>query len=188
MSFARPVLKRLLREARSESGLSLIELLIVMLLMGMLLGTITTILVSGIGTQSGLTATFGAETNLHTGLGKLRTDVNLACSESAQSATSVTLVDPPCDGTKNVTWCTQGSGSVYGLYRITSGSTCTGGVKYADYLTGGSIFTYTAQNSPTGSYALPRLHVDVTVNPTPTLARNNYRVVDDLVFRNGVRQ
>jgi hypothetical protein len=97
MSFARPVLKRLLREARSESGLSLIELLIVMLLMGMLLGTITTILVSGIGTQSGLTATFGAETNLHTGLGKLRTDVNLACSESAQSATSVTLVDPPCD-------------------------------------------------------------------------------------------
>src|SRR5207249_2255631 len=107
------------------------------------------------------------------GLDRMRKDVHLACSQTAQSATSVTVSEPPCDGTVLVTWCTRGSGSAYGLYRI-SGSACSGGIDYADYLTGGSIFSYLAQNTTnttpsTGSNALPRLHVDATVNTTPSV-------------------
>jgi hypothetical protein len=116
----------------------------------------------------------------------MRKDVHLACSQTAQSATSVTLSNPPCDGTNIITWCTRGSGSVYSLYRVT-GSTCTGGVDLADYLTTGSIFSYLGPNVTAGSNALPRLHVDLRVNATPATTATGYRVVDDLVFRNGLR-
>jgi len=181
------LLRRLLRPARSEHGFTLVELLTVMAILSLVLLGITALYLSGVRTQAKLTSDFEAQTSLHTGLDKMRTDVHLACSETAQSATSVTLSLPPCDGTDLVTWCTRGSGSVYALYRV-SGSTCSGGVEYADYLTGGSIFTYTAQNSPSGSYSLPREHVDMTVNATPTNTGTSYHVVDDLVFDNGARE
>jgi prepilin-type N-terminal cleavage/methylation domain-containing protein len=181
-----PLLRRLTLRARGERGFTLVELMTVMAIMSLVLLGITSLYLSGIRTQTNLTASFQAQIALHVGLDKMRNDVHLACSQTAQSATSVTLSDPPCNGTNNITWCTQGSGSVYGLYRIL-GSTCTGGTKVADYLTGGSIFTYTASNVTAGSNALPRLHVDMTVNTTPAVGATSYRAVDDLVFRNGVR-
>jgi type II secretory pathway pseudopilin PulG len=183
--------RKLASRARDDRGTSLIELLVVMVCMSLILGGVVGIYVSGLQAQAGLTAGFQAQTAIHLGVNKMRKDINLACSETAQSATSVTLSEPPCDGTVLVTWCTQGSGTQYGLYRI-SGSTCTGGSLWADYLTGGSIFSYLAQNTTnttpaTGSYALPRLHVDMTVNSNPAQATFAYREVDDFVFRNGLR-
>ena len=176
---------------RNERGYTLVELLTVMVMLGLVFLGIISLYLSGVRAQSNLSDTFSAQTSLHVGLDKLRADVHLACSQTAQSGTSVTLSLPvsstgTCDGTSLVTWCTQGSGSVYGLYRI-AGSTCSGGTKYADFITGGSIFTYTAQNSPSGSHALPRLHVDITLNTTPAKTTTRYHVVDDLVFRNGLR-
>jgi len=179
--------RRLLRRARSERGFTAVELLVVMVLLAIVMGSIATIYLSGVHTTANLTSQFRAQSSLHTGLNKMRIDVNLACSQTAQSATSVTLDLPPCDGTKQITWCTRTNGSQYSIYRV-SGSSCTGGFDWTDYVTSSSIFTYTAQNTPSGDYALPRLHIDVTVNATPTLTSTRYRVVDDLVFRNGARQ
>ena len=192
MAYPADLVRRLVRRTRSEHGFSLIELLAVMAILSFVMAGIITLYVSGVRTQANLTASFQAQTALHVGLDKMRKDVHQACSQTAQSATSVTLSETPCDGTQMVTWCTQGSGSVYGLYRV-SGSTCSGGVKFADYLTGGSIFSYLGPNTTpttpaTGSNALPRLHVDMTVNATPATSATRYRLVDDLVFRNGVRQ
>jgi prepilin-type N-terminal cleavage/methylation domain-containing protein len=179
------------QHASTEVGFTLVELLMVMVITGLVLTGIITLYLSGVSTQAKLAARFQAETALHVGLNKMRTDVHLACSQTAQSATSVTLWDPPCDGTNVVTWCTQGSGSVYGLYRVT-GSTCTGGTKYGDFLTSGSIFSYLGPNvtnttPSTGSNVLPRVHVDMTVNATPSVSSNRFHIVDDLVFRNGLR-
>jgi type II secretory pathway pseudopilin PulG len=181
-----PLLRRLTLRASSERGFTLVEVVTLMAIMSLVLIGIISLYLSGVLTQANLTASFQAQTSLHVGLDKMRNDVHLACSQTAQSASSVTLSQPPCDGTNVVTWCTQGSGSVYGLYRIT-GSSCTGGTKFADYLTSASIFSYIASNVTVGSNALPRLHVDMTVNATPTSGATGYRVVDDLVFRNGVR-
>ena len=182
---------------RNERGYTLVELLTVMAILSLVSMAIITLYISGVRTQANLSATFAAQTSLRVGLDKLRGDVHLACSEYAQSGTSVTLYLPDssapltstgtCNPTHMVTWCTQGSGSVYGLYRIDASSTCSGGIKYADFLTGGSIFTYTAQNSPSGSHALPRLHVDLTLNLTPAKTTTRYHVVDDLVFEDGLR-
>ena len=186
MAHPAALVRKRARRIRSEHGFTLVELLAVMAILSLVLTGVISLYISGVSTQANLTASFQAQTSLHVGLDKMRKDVHLACSQTAQSATSVTLSLPPCDGTKMVTWCTQGSGSVYGLYRV-SGSTCTGGVDFADYLTGGSIFSYLAQNVTVGSNALPRLHVDMTVNATPASSATGYRVTDDLVFRNGVR-
>ena len=177
---------RLRSLAREQGGFTLIELVAAMTMLAVVAGGISVLFVSGNGTQATLSADFTAQSSVHLGLDKLRVDVHAACSETAQAATAVTLSEPPCDGSVLVTWCTRGSGSVYGLYRV-SGSTCTGGYKWADYLTGGSIFSYLGPNVTAGSNALPRLHVDLTVNATPTRTVTGYRVVDDLVFRNGPR-
>jgi len=169
-----------------------VELLAVMIILGLVLTGIVSLYLSGANSQATLSASFQAQTALHTALDRMRKDVHLACSQTAQSATSVTLSESPCDGTVLVTWCTRANGTQYSLYRV-SGSSCTGGTDAADYLTGGSIFSYLAQNQTnttpaTGSYALPRLHIDLTLNATPATTVSSYRIVDDLVFVNGVRQ
>jgi prepilin-type N-terminal cleavage/methylation domain-containing protein len=186
MARSSALLRRFLRRARSDHGVSLVELLAVMVIMTLVMTGVITLYISGVTTQGKLTANFQAETALHVGLGKIRADVHLACTQSANSTSSVTLSLPPCNAPVSVTWCTRGSGSAYSLYRI-AGSSCSGGTSYADFITSGSIFTYYAQNSPSGSNVLPRLHVDMTVNATPTITGTSLHVLDDLVFRNGAR-
>lgn len=179
---------------RDERGFTLVELLAVMVITSLVFGGLITAYLSGVRTSTRLTADFRAQTALHLGMDKLRADTHLACAQTAQSATSVTLSLPPAAGglcsapsLVTVTWCTQASGSTYSLYRVV-GATCVGGYDEADYLTSGSIFTYTAQNTTAGSNDLPRLHVDVTLKGgSGGAAATSYRLVDDLVFENGPR-
>jgi len=176
---------------RDERGYTLVELLAVMTILGFVMTAVVSLYISGVKAQNKVNTTFQAQTSLHIGIDRMRRDVHLACSETAQSSTSVTLSLPgtssgSCDGTNLVTWCTAANGSQYSLYRI-AGSSCSNGVDLADYLTSGSIFTYTDANSPSGSYAAARLHIDVTVNAAPTTSGTSYHEVDDLVFRNSTR-
>ena len=171
---------------KNERGYSLVELLTVMVILSFVMSGVTAIFIAGLHSQARQTAVFEGQTSLHVGLDRLRTDVHAACAESGQSATSVTLSLPPCDGSRLVTWCTQRNGALYSLYRNV-GPAC-GGEPFADYLTSGSIFAYTPPNVPTGSYALPRLHIDITINAAPKTASARFHVVDDIAFRNGQRQ
>ena len=187
-------LRACLRRLRDERGFTLVELLTVMALLSIVMAGVVVLDISGVRTQTNLTSKFNAQTMLRTGLDRIRTDMHLACSETAQSATSVTLSLPPsassttCDGTNLVTWCTSGSSSRYGLYRIPSAAaTCTNGQKLADYLTSGSIFTYYGPNTPASSYSLARIHLDITANATPTNSNLAYHVVDDVSFGNSAR-
>ena len=86
-----------------------------------------------------------------------------------------------------VTWCTLGSGSRYALYRLSGAVGCSAGPKFADWLTVGTVFTFSAQNTPAGTYTLARLHVDFPINLTPTKTTDAYRLVDDVAFRNSPR-
>ena len=176
---------------RDERGFTLVELLTVMVILSLVMTALIAIYLSGQRTQARLTADFQAQTALHLGMDKLRADTHLACTETAQTASSVTLSLPPAAGglctdssLVSVNWCTRANGSTFSLYRV-SGSTCSGGVDEADYLTSGSIFTYTAPDATT--HDLPRLHVDATLKGATTGAATNYRLIDDLVFENGTR-
>lgn len=186
-----------LRAARhrlaGESGYTLVELLVVMVILILVVSSLTTVFMSGSKAEARLNNRFQAQSNARVALDRMRREIHNACGVGTTATNLVQLAFPPnCPTggsvTATVTYCTSGSASRYGLYRIGSASaTCTNGVKLVDFLTSGTPFAYTARNTPSGSYLLARLHVDLQINVTPTQTANRYRLIDDIVFRNSAR-
>jgi prepilin-type N-terminal cleavage/methylation domain-containing protein len=199
----RRVLRRLAGSSRRVSerdGYTLVELLTVVAILGVVLGGLTTVFVSGSNAQVNEQHRFNAQEEAGVALDKLRADAHYACQVSlnavgAPLGSSVTLWFPDQSGTclhsspsadVEVTWCTSGSGIRWGLYRQ-AGSSCgaSTGEQWADYLTSGAAFAV----SPADSSALARLHVDLPVNTRPDAQqREGYQLSDDIALRNTTRQ
>lgn len=203
------VVRNLRRRLARESGYTLIEMLTVMAIMGVVMGGITTLFVTGINAESDQNNRFQAQLNARLSLDKIRREVHTAgCITLSGTKSTVNGVDyyptmtektidtstsPATCTTATYTWCTasvNSSTTRFALYRQ-SGSTCTstGGTKYADYLTSGTVFAY---NTTSGSYTgpsgmLPKLTVDLAVNRKPTNTAETYELKDDIVLRNGFR-
>jgi prepilin-type N-terminal cleavage/methylation domain-containing protein len=196
------MIRSLLRRARDERGYTLVEMLTVMVIMGIVIGGLTTVFVSASKSENDMSRRFQAQLSARLGLDKLRrearcaTDVSSA-TPSSSSASSVTLTLPSyCKtGTGSVTWCTRSiATNRYGLYRA-AGTSCSGGVLWADYLvptasaptcatpTALCVFGYTAQSTT----SLAKLHVDLPVNLKPSNAVDMYELADDVVLRNSSR-
>jgi prepilin-type N-terminal cleavage/methylation domain-containing protein len=199
--------RRALRRLGGERGYSLIEMLTVMVIMGVVMSSLTTVFVTASNSETDMNNRYQAQLTVRLALDKMRREVHCAKvatpSGSATSSVTLTLSWTQSDGTTfncktgsgSVTWCTRNvATNQYALYRVV-GSTCTGGVKWGDFLvpsagatTCGSptalcIFTYTAQS--TGSLAT--LHVDIPVNISPAKTVERYELVDDIVLRNSAR-
>ena len=181
---------------RAERGYTLIEMLTVMVIMGLVMGGITSLFVSGTNAEADQNNRFQAQLNARLALDKIRREVHCASSitlsgtPSGSNYPAMTENSTGCGGVQ-YSWCTASvSTNRFRLYRQ-SGSSCnsTSGTKYADYLTSGTIFSYnTASGSGTGPVgSLPKLTVDITVNRTPTKSAENYELKDDIVLRNGTR-
>ncbi len=190
--------RHLLRRLRAEGGYSLIEMLTVLVVMGVVMGNLTTVFVSASNSELDLNNRFQAQLNARLALDKVRREVHCATvATPTGSSSSVTLTLPTyCKtGTGSVTWCTRSvATNRYALYRVV-GATCTGGVKWADYLVASStapicgsptalcIFSYTAQSTS----SLAKLHVDFPVNIKPAKTVELYELIDDIVLRNSTR-
>jgi prepilin-type N-terminal cleavage/methylation domain-containing protein len=175
---------RLLRRLRDERGLTLVELMLTLSIMSVVLASVSLLLVRGNNTESDMSTRFRAQSGVRVAVDRLDRDVHCAQSVSG-SATLVTLVLPAgCSSGGTVSWCTVGSGSRYALYRQ-SGATCgASGVRWADYLTTGSVFTIFG-HSPT---TLAKLRVDLTMSLRAALRPSEaYELQDDLVLRNSTR-
>jgi prepilin-type N-terminal cleavage/methylation domain-containing protein len=190
---------RLLRRlARGDRGWTLIELLVVTVIMGVITAAITTLFIQGSNAEGDMNSRFQAQQAARLALDKVRREVHCASSATptAQSS-SVTITLPSyCKtGSGSITWCTRSNGTNrYALYRVV-GTTCSGGIKWADYLipsatapTCGSpvalcIFNYVAQSST----ALAKLSVDFPVNPKPSKSVESYELKDDVVLLNSTR-
>ena len=187
---------RLLQALRRERGYSLIEMLIVLSIMSVVMGALTTVFVHASNAELDMNNRFQAQQGARLALDKMRREVHCAsvATPTGQSS-SVTLTLPNyCKtGTGSITWCTRNvSTNRYALYRVV-GSTCSGGVKWADYLVPTSsapvcsgalcIFTYTAQSTT----SLAKLHVDFPVNIKPSKSVELYELADDIVLRNSSR-
>lgn len=207
-------MKRALRRLRTtEDGFTLVELVTVMVILSVVLGGIVAIFTAGLNSDADLNRRFAAQADARLGMDKLRREIHSACTViGANNNTAVSAValsfTTSCTAasTATVTWCTGlVSAGRYALYRVpaaTCGTPSSSTPKFADYLTSGTVFTFIPQNAHTtsigggagslaatdGSYALPRLHVDMTVNRNTSKPRDAYRLVDDIAFRNGVRQ
>jgi Tfp pilus assembly protein PilW len=182
-----PARLRPLRLLRDERGYSVFELLVVMGIMGIVLSGLTTIFVSGSKAELDLNRRFQAQSAARLALDKMRKEIHCA-SGATSTGSTVTLTMPSgCKTASNttVTWCTSQVGTSttrYRLYRYESSGTCTGGVKWADYLTQSSLFTFTQQSSS----SLAKLHVLLPVSLNGS-NKGKYALQDDIYLRNTTR-
>jgi prepilin-type N-terminal cleavage/methylation domain-containing protein len=196
----RAFVDRLLRE---ERGYSLVELLTVMAILAIVMGGLTTVFASATNAEADMQNRYRAQQASRLALDKLRREVH--CSQTgtpASTLTSAVTLSVPgyCKTINNglstptsITWCTRNiATNRYALYRVV-GTTCSGGVKWADNLTPTSTATVCDGSlcvfnfMPSSTTSLARLHVDFPVNPKPTKSVDTYELIDDLVLRNSTR-
>ena len=168
-----------------QDGYTVVELLVVMLILGSVMGSLTVLFVQGANAELDLNNRFQAQQGARLALDKLRRETHCASQASIASSSSVTLtLASYCPtGNGSVTWCTFGSGSRYGLYRKVGGTCDASGVKWADYLTTGAVFAYTPQSPE----SLAKLRIDFPVNVNPRKSVEAYELVDEIVLRNSSR-
>jgi prepilin-type N-terminal cleavage/methylation domain-containing protein len=196
---------RILRALGRERGYTLVEMLITLVIMGVVMGALTTVFVQASNAEQDMNNRFQAQQQARLALDTMRREVhcaNVATPNGSSSSVTITLpswTNP--DGTTghcktgsgSVTWCTRSvATNRYALYRV-AGATCSGGVKWADYLVPSStatacsgalcIFNYTPQSTT----SLAKLHVDFPVNIKPLKSVELYELVDDIVLRNSSR-
>ena len=181
---------------RSERGYTLVEMLTVLVIMGVVMGGLTTVFVSATNSEADMNNRFQAQLNARLALDKMRREIHcasVATPTGASSSVTITLPTYCKTGSGSVTWCTRANGTNrYALYRV-PGATCTGGVLWADYLVpsstatvcGGAlcIFNYTAQSLS----SLAKIGVDFPVNVKPSKTVELYELQDDIVLRNSTR-
>lgn len=176
------------RLRREESGFTLIELVTVL---GMLVIVVTALayaLMAAQRSEEEMNRRFGSQINARIALDQIRREVHCASAVTPTgSAASVTITlggrCPTAAAGTTVSWCTVGSGTRYVLYRKV-GATCdAAGKKTVDYLTSGTVFSFTPQ-SPT---SLAMLSVSLPVNTRPASGLPDYRLADDIVLRNSTR-
>jgi prepilin-type N-terminal cleavage/methylation domain-containing protein len=188
--------RALLRRLRSdEGGYSLIELIATMAILGIVLGALTNVFVTGSHAELDMNKRFQAQQNARLALDRIRTDIHCAASVTigtiAVLGDQVQISEPNCStansGQTTVTWCvltkTGYTPTRYTLYRE-AGTTCdaTNGTMVADYLNkNGAIFSYTA--APAGQ--LQRVSVDFPVQLSAT--GGVYELSDQIVLRNSAR-
>ena len=184
------------RRLLAEHGYSLIEMLVVLIIMGVVMTSLTTVFVQASNSETDMNNRFQAQLTAKLALDKMRREVHCASVVTpAGTSSSVTITLPSyCKtGSGAITWCTRSNGTNrYALYRVV-GSTCTGGVMWADFLvptstatvSGGAlqIFNYTAQSTS----SLAKLRVDFPVNVKPSKTVELYELIDDIVLRNSSR-
>ena len=167
-----------------ESGVTLVEVLITMILLGIVLGGLSNILVSGLRASSDTSARTGGQANIQTAVNRL--EYELRCSSGATvpnagvANSSVTLTLPTeCVNTTQTTytWCVSGGS----LLRYAA-STCTGTAQtFATDVTTATPFTLTHTSGD-----LPQLTIDLTVNLS-TRSSDAVSVADTITLRNGAR-
>jgi type II secretory pathway pseudopilin PulG len=174
----------------------LIELLVVMAILVVVVGGLTTMLVNGSSAELRVSQRVQAQQQALSALDRIRADVHCASAAQAQTINTypgLKLAVGSCyASTPTVSWCAVPvTSSRFQLYRSTStavGVTCTAGdttrTLVSDYLTSGT----TAFGTPTiPQFTLQNVNVDFTVSVSPTIVANVYRLADSIVAQNSSR-
>jgi hypothetical protein len=164
------------------------ELVMTVAILGIVVGGITSMLISATKHEAALNLEFQAQESARLALSELRSDLHCASSVSPASGTvsSITLTLSGCPtgnatGTCSVTWATVAHGTRYDLRRAADAScTHSGSRTWAKSLIAASIFT-----AAWTSRTLPDVAVDFSVAAG---RKRPYRLADTIYLRNGVRQ
>jgi prepilin-type N-terminal cleavage/methylation domain-containing protein len=178
---------------RDRGGYTLVELLAVLAIFLTIATALTTLFVSGSKAELDANNRFQAQQNARLALDKLRRELH--CSSgvtntdgSALTATPVASIRitlpahcPTAVGATTVDYQAVAKGSGRWELRRVQG---TKTIPIADYLVEDDVFTYTAASSD----ARALLHVDFAINVNPNEGWKTWRLVDDIVLRNTLRQ
>ncbi len=195
-------LRTLRRFLADERGVSLVETLTGLVILGTVLATLTGLFVSASKAELDMNQRFRAQQDARLALDALRRELHCAKTITTASGTwpssSMTLTLPTdaygariCPtGVGAVTWCAIGSGSRFGLWR-TPGTSCTttGGRQRADYLipspasTTPLLFNFFPQEPA----RLARLGVTISVDTNPADKVRAYTLQDGIALRNSRR-
>jgi prepilin-type N-terminal cleavage/methylation domain-containing protein len=187
------ILRRVFRRLRSRSGYTLIELVVVLSIFMIIVTALTQLFTSGARAELDMNRRFQAQQQARIALDRIRRELHCADSitpgtdaDGDGNVTSITVSLPSqCPSAKGVpitvVYDTSSAGTNrWKVRRTQSGAT----IPIADYLTNDDVFKYTAPS--TASRGL--LHVDFPVNIYPNEGWKQWRLVDDIVLRNTLRQ
>lgn len=185
---------RILRRLRSERGYSLVEMLAVIVILGIVMTSLTSIFITASQTELDANRRFEAQQDARVALDKMRREIH--CSKSATTTPSagaaplVTLtVAKQCPTAVGgvdtaVSWCSVNiSTGRWAIYRKVAASCDSAGVRWADHLTQADLFQYL----PSSTAGLARVRVVLPVDVKPGDATPAYTLCDQIVLRNSTR-
>jgi prepilin-type N-terminal cleavage/methylation domain-containing protein len=163
---------------QAESGFSLVELIITMVVMGIVMGGLVNIFTSGERASADATARMTSQQSVRVAFDRLEYDARCASTATILSSGAGVALSLPAQcahATGNVAWCVNS-----GLLVRLTGTTCSGTAQtYVDSVTSATPF---ACYSPvTGS--TPQLKVILTVNPS-TRNSDKTSATDYITMRN----
>ena len=176
------------RLGRDERGFTLVEMLVVLGMLSLVIGALTSILVAAMNAEREMNRRFTSQINARLALDQLRREAHCATSVTPAGASAgITIVlgsrCPSAGAGTTVSWCTVGSGTRFALYRAASATCDATGKQAADFLTTGTVFAFT----PESSASLAVLSVTLPVNARPESGLADYELEDDIVLRNSTR-
>jgi Tfp pilus assembly protein PilW len=182
------VIRRLRTDRR---GYTLVELIVVLAIFMTVVTALVSLFTSGAKAELDMNRRFEAQQNARLALDRLRRELHCANGITATPNTAVSSITVslpsqcPSSGGSSISVVYDASlvsADRYEIRRTVGGAT----VPIADYVTtsGGNVFTYT----PASPSSRALLHVDFDVNVNPNEGWKTWRLVDDIVLRNTLRQ
>ena len=173
---------RILRRLGREGGYTLIELLMVCVVLGTVVASLTALFVSASSSQIDMNRRFQAQQGARLAVDKMRREIHCSSAISPvggpSAAISVSLpgqcLTPPGAATV-VVYDVVGSGQRFQLRRNS--------VVLADYVSQQNAFNYSGPLA--GS--LGKLTVTLPINVEPTKGLKEWKLVSDIVLRNTTR-
>ena len=177
--------RRLRRLVARQDGYSLVELLVVTVILGTVMGALTVLFVNASNAEFDMNRRFQAQQSARLGIDKMRREIHCATLISPAGASSSITVTLPAQ-------CPTAVGGVqtivtYDMNQVVAGQRYQlrrNSVVIADYSTLQNAFNYTA---PVANTSLAKLTVTLPIN-TSTNAAKEWRLVADIVLRNTARQ
>ncbi len=179
---------RILRRLGREGGYTLIELLLVCVILGTVLASLTVLFVSASQSQIDMNRRYRAQQDARVAVDKVRREVHSSIQITpAGVSAGITVQIPsqcptgatpgePAGPLTNVVYDVVGSGQRFQLRRNT--------VVVADYVSEQNAYSYTA---PVASTSRGRLRLTLPINVEPTNPGKEWRLVADIVLRNTTR-
>lgn len=175
-------MSKLRRLALCERGYTLIELLMVTVILSVVMTGLTVLFVQATNAELQMNKRFQAQQEARVAIDKMRREIHCAKAITpAGNSASITVTIPsqcPTSGGSeiNVVYDTQLVAT--GRYQLRRA-----GVRIADYVRVGNVFTYTAPTTD----SLGKLRVDLPINIQPPGAGGTWELVADMVPRNTSR-